>query len=125
MDCRPSGQIESTEVSIARLKSMCLIDGLMVASELFRSELTEDEAQDMHDFARYARRVRWWLGLTQVEVARRKTDSPHETIRNWGQREAGAYGCSSGLLRVLDKAPKTTLRVATQLPPHQQPIRAP
>ena len=41
----------------------------------------EDEDEAMQDMARYARRVRRRLGLTQMELARR-IDVPHETIRN-------------------------------------------
>ena len=42
----------------------------------------QDDAEAMQDVARFARRVRRRLGLTQVEFARR-IDVPHETIRNW------------------------------------------
>ncbi|MDE0489376.1 MAG: helix-turn-helix domain-containing protein [Gammaproteobacteria bacterium] len=69
----------------------------------------EDEAQAMQDMARYARRVRRRLGLTQVEFARR-IDVPHETIRNWEQGKRGPTGAARALLRVLDKAPETALR---------------
>ena len=47
----------------------------------------QDDAEAMRDMARYARRVRKRLGLTQVEFARR-IDVPHETIRNWEPGEA-------------------------------------
>ena len=70
----------------------------------------EDEAQAMQDMARYARRVRRRLGLTQVEFARRIQVS-HETIRNWEQGKRGPTGAARALLRVLDKAPETALRV--------------
>ena len=56
----------------------------------------EDEAQAMQDMARYARRVRLGLGLTQVEFARRIHVS-HETIRNWEQGKRGAGGCGQSL----------------------------
>ena len=72
----------------------------------------EDEAQAMQDMARYARRVRRRLGLTQVEFARR-IDVSHETIRNWEQGKRGPTGAARALLRVLDKAPETALRVLT------------
>jgi len=73
----------------------------------------EDEAeamQDMADMARYARRVRRRLGLSQTELARR-IDVPHETIRNWEQGKRCPTGAARALLRVLDKAPETALRV--------------
>ena len=73
------------------------------------SQQREDEAQARQDMARYARRVRKRLGLTQVEFARR-IDVPHETIRNWEQGKRGPTGAARALLRVLDKAPETALR---------------
>ena len=76
------------------------------------SQIQEDEDEAMRDMARYARRVRRRLGLTQVELARR-IDVPHETIRNWEQGKRCPTGAARALLRVLDKAPETALRVLT------------
>ena len=70
----------------------------------------DDDAEAMQDMARFARRVRRRLGLTQVEFARR-IDVPHETIRNWEQGKRGPTGAARALLRILDKAPETALRV--------------
>lgn len=70
----------------------------------------EDEAEAMRDMARYARRVRRRLGLTQVEMARR-IDVPRETIRNWEQGKRSPTGAARALLRILDKAPETALRI--------------
>ena len=70
----------------------------------------EDDSEAMRDMARFARRVRRRLGLTQVEFARR-IDVPHETIRNWEQGKRGPMGAARALLRILDKAPETALRV--------------
>jgi putative transcriptional regulator len=72
----------------------------------------EDDAEAMQDMARYARRIRRRLGLSQVELARR-IDVPHETIRNWEQGKRCPTGAARALLRVLDKAPETALRVLT------------
>ena len=72
----------------------------------------QDDSEAMRDMARYARRVRKRLGLTQVEFARR-IDVPHETIRNWEQGKRCPTGAARTLLRVLDKAPETALRVLT------------
>ena len=72
----------------------------------------EDEEEAMQDMARYTRRIRRRLGLTQVELARR-IDMPHETIRNWEQGKRCPTGAARALLRVLDKAPETALRVLT------------
>ena len=52
----------------------------------------------MQDMARYARRVRRRLGLTQIEFARR-IDVSHETIRNWEQGKRGPTGAARALLR--------------------------
>ena len=72
----------------------------------------QDDAEAMRDVARFARRVRRRLGLTQVEFARR-IDVSHETIRNWEQGKRRPTGAAKALLRVLDKAPETALRVLT------------
>ena len=72
----------------------------------------EDDAEAMQDMARYARRVRRRLGLSQMELARR-IDVPHETIRNWEQGKRCPTGAARALLRVLDKAPEAALRVLT------------
>ena len=70
----------------------------------------EDDAEAMRDMARFARRVRRRMGLTQVEFARR-IDVSHETIRNWEQGKRGPTGAARTLLRILDKAPEIALRV--------------
>ncbi|MYI68727.1 MAG: helix-turn-helix domain-containing protein [Boseongicola sp. SB0673_bin_14] len=72
----------------------------------------EDDADAMQDMARYTRRIRRRLGLSQTELARRIDVSP-ETIRNWEQGKRGPTGAARALLRVLDKAPETALRVLT------------
>ena len=70
----------------------------------------EDEEEAMQDMARYARRVRRRMGLSQTEMARRIDVSP-ETIRNWEQGKRCPTGAARALLRVLDRAPETALRV--------------
>ena len=72
----------------------------------------QDDAEAMQDMARFARRVRRRLGLTQVEFARR-IDVPHETIRNWEQGKRCPTGAARALLRILDKAPEQALRILT------------
>ncbi|WP_419166642.1 helix-turn-helix domain-containing protein [Candidatus Palauibacter sp.] len=74
------------------------------------SQQREDDAEAMRDMARFARRVRRRMGLTQVEFARR-IDVSHETIRNWEQGKRGPTGAARTLLRILDKAPEVALRV--------------
>jgi len=70
----------------------------------------EDEAEGLQDMARYTRRVRRRMGLSQTELARRIDVSP-ETIRNWEQGKRCPTGAARALLRMLDKAPETALRV--------------
>ena len=72
----------------------------------------EDEAGALQDMARYMRRVRRRMGLSQAELARRIDVSP-ETIRNWEQGKRHPTGAARALLRILDKAPETALRVLT------------
>lgn len=72
----------------------------------------EDEDEAVQDAARYARRVRRRIGLSQLELARCINVSP-ETIRNWEQGKRCPTGAARALLRILDKAPETALRVLT------------
>ena len=72
----------------------------------------EDEDEAMQDMARYARRIRRRLGLSQTELAHR-IDVPRETIRNWEQGKRCPTGAARALLRVLDKAPETALHILT------------
>ena len=72
----------------------------------------DDDAEAMQDMARFARRVRRRLGLTQVEFARR-IDVSHDTIRNWEQGKRGPTGAARALLRIIDKAPEAALRALT------------
>ena len=72
----------------------------------------EDETEALRDMARYTRRIRRRLGLSQIELARR-IDVSHETIRNWEQGKRCPTGAARALLRMLDKAPETALHVLT------------
>ncbi|MGO9566782.1 MAG: helix-turn-helix domain-containing protein [Desulfomonilaceae bacterium] len=67
-----------------------------------------DDAESMKDAARFARRVRKRLGLTQSEFSRR-IDVPLDTIRNWEQGKRRPTGAAKALLKVLDKAPEVAL----------------
>ena len=62
----------------------------------------------MQDAAKYARRVRQRLGLTQQELSQR-IDVSLETIRNWEQGKRSPTGAAKALLRVLDRAPEAAL----------------
>jgi len=67
-----------------------------------------DDAQSMQDAARFARRVRKRLGLTQAEFSS-CVDVPLETIRNWEQGKRCPTGAAKALLKLLDKMPETAL----------------
>lgn len=70
--------------------------------------IAEDEAEAMQDTARYARRIRSRLGLSQAEFSRRINVSL-ETVRNWEQGKRSPSGAAQALLKVLDKAPEAAL----------------
>lgn len=70
--------------------------------------IAEDEAASMQDAARYARRIRNRLGLSQAEFSRRINVSL-ETVRNWEQGKRSPSGAAQALLKILDKAPEIAL----------------
>ncbi len=72
------------------------------------AQIAIDEAGAMQDAAKFARRVRKRLGLSQMEFSTR-IDVPLETIRNWEQGKRSPTGAAKSLLRVLDKAPEAAL----------------
>ena len=67
-----------------------------------------DDAEAMQDTAKFARRVRKRLGLTQLEFSDR-IDVSLDTIRNWEQGKRCPTGAAKALLKVLDKAPESAL----------------
>ena len=87
------------------------------------AEITAQERQDedeaLLDMARYARRVRRRMGLSQTEMARRIDVSP-ETIRNWEQGKR----CPTGAARAVagagqgarDRAPRADVKTAATMP---------
>ncbi|TXL64104.1 helix-turn-helix domain-containing protein [Zeimonas arvi] len=84
----------------------CRLDGTTEADLALQQ--AEDDAEAMQDAARFVRRVRRRLGLTQQEFARR-IDVPLDTIRNWEQGKRYPTGAAKALLKVLDKAPEAAL----------------
>jgi putative transcriptional regulator len=75
--------------------------------DLARQE-SADDAAAIQDAARFARRVRRRLGLSQAAFADR-IDVPLETIRNWEQGKRVPTGAARSLLKVLDRAPEAAL----------------
>lgn len=67
-----------------------------------------DDAEAMQDAAKFARRVRKRLGLTQLEFSQR-IDVSLDTIRNWEQGKRCPTGAAKALLKILDKAPESAL----------------
>lgn len=67
-----------------------------------------DEVDAMLDAAKFARRVRRRLGLTQAEFSHR-LDISLDTIRNWEQGKRSPTGAAKALLKVLDRAPEAAL----------------
>lgn len=68
----------------------------------------DDEAAALQDAAKFTRRVRRRLGLSQVEFSHR-INVPIDTIRNWEQGKRSPTGAAKALLKVLDKAPGAAL----------------
>ena len=67
-----------------------------------------DEAEALQDAAKFARRVRKRLGLSQAEFSQR-IEVSLETIRNWEQGKRCPTGAAKALLKVLDRAPEAAL----------------
>jgi putative transcriptional regulator len=67
-----------------------------------------DETDAMLDAAKFARRVRKRLGLSQAEFSQR-IDVSLDTIRNWEQGKRCPTGAAKALLKILDKAPEVGL----------------
>jgi len=68
----------------------------------------EDELAALQDAAKFARRVRRRLGLSQADFSHR-INVPIDTIRNWEQGKRSPTGAAKALLKVLDKAPEAAL----------------
>jgi putative transcriptional regulator len=71
-------------------------------------QMIADDAEAMQDAAKFARRVRKRLGLSQLEFSHR-IDVSLETIRNWEQGKRCPTGAAKALLKILDKAPEAAL----------------
>lgn len=71
-------------------------------------QMAIDEAEALLDAAKFARRVRKRLGLSQAEFSQR-IDVSLETIRNWEQGKRYPTGAAKALLKILDKAPEIAL----------------
>ena len=100
IDPAQPGLKASGRIDIARVDA--------TAEEAIAAQIASDEAQAMQDAAKFARRVRKRLGLSQLEFSTR-IDVSLETIRNWEQGKRSPTGAAKALLRILDKAPEAAL----------------
>ncbi len=67
-----------------------------------------DDGAAILDAARFAKRVRKRLGLTQLEFSER-IEVSLDTIRNWEQGKRSPTGAAKALLKVLDRVPESAL----------------
>ena len=67
-----------------------------------------DDIEASMDAAKFARRVRRRIGLTQSEFSQ-KIDVSIETIRNWEQGKRSPTGAAKALLKMLDRSPELAL----------------
>jgi putative transcriptional regulator len=67
-----------------------------------------DDGAALLDAAKFAKRVRKRLGLTQLEFSQR-IEVSLDTIRNWEQGKRSPTGAAKALLKVLDRVPESAL----------------
>ena len=72
------------------------------------AQIAADDAAAMQDAAKFTRRVRKRMGLTQAQFSERINVSL-DTIRNWEQGKRSPTGAAKALFKVLDKAPEAAL----------------
>lgn len=83
-----------------------LIDA--TTESLIKLHQQQDDAEAMIDAAKYAKRVRERIGLSQQEFSNR-IEVSLETIRNWEQGKRSPTGAAKALLKILDRAPEIAL----------------
>jgi putative transcriptional regulator len=76
--------------------------------EMIRMQQAADDREDMQQEARFVRRLRRRLGLTQIEFAR-KIGVPVMTVRTWESGRQPLTGIERSLLRILDREPEAAL----------------
>lgn len=72
----------------------------------------EDGDKAKQEVARYVRRLRRRVGLSQVELVRRIC-VPVQTVRNWEHGKEVPIAAARALLRVLDRSPESVLHALT------------
>ena len=78
------------------------------SEEEIQAQALADDQEAMQDAAKFARRVRKRLGLSQAELSQR-IEVSIETIRNWEQGRRSPTGAAKALLKILDRAPEASL----------------
>ena len=81
--------------------------------EEIATQQAADEAQALLDAAKFARRVRSRLGLSQAEFSER-IDVPLDTIRNWEQGKRQPDPAARAYLRVIEVAPDVVRQALSQ-----------
>ncbi len=69
-----------------------------------------DDAENMQEMAKFVRRVRSRLGLSQVEFSRLISVSV-DTVSSWEHGKRYPVGAAKSLLKVLDRLPEEALAV--------------
>jgi putative transcriptional regulator len=100
IDTKEPASLPKGKVDISRLDATNEAD--------IAAQKSIDEADALQDAAKFARRVRKRLGLSQAEFSHR-IDVSLETIRNWEQGKRCPTGAAKALLKILDKAPEAAL----------------
>ena len=67
-----------------------------------------DDAEAQLDAAKFAKKVRLRIGLSQSEFSK-KIDVSIETIRNWEQGKRTPTGAAKALLKILNQSPELAL----------------
>ena len=67
-----------------------------------------DDAQARQDAARFVRRVRRHLGLSQTAFSE-LINVPLETVRHWEEGTQSPTGAAKALVQILDRAPELAL----------------
>ncbi|OGQ88450.1 MAG: transcriptional regulator [Deltaproteobacteria bacterium RIFOXYD12_FULL_56_24] len=98
-------KIDSASLAVGRIDP-ARVDA--TGEEEILTQQAADEAEAMQDSARFARRVRKRLGLSQAEFSRR-IDVSLDTIRNWEQGKRCPTGAAKALLKILHNAPEAAL----------------
>jgi putative transcriptional regulator len=93
--CHPKGRVDEVRLDAT-------------SEQDIEQQQKADDADALLDAAKFARRVRKRMGLTQKEFSQR-IDVSLDTIRNWEQGKRYPTGAAKALLKVLDKSPESAL----------------